>query len=539
MKKVSIIIPTYNGQETIEETLKSVLAQKYQNYEIIVVDDGSQDSTLEIVKHIAPLAKVIQQKNQGTMAARQNGINSSSGDLIAFLDQDDLWFDNHLVTAVNFLNTNPEYGLFVANMAVIDEQGNKLNFDVIPYPEKYSLSFESLLLIEPIATSTTVFQRKVVDEIGGLSTSYGFSGAIGDLDFFVRASEFTQLHFENKNLGIYRWAETRPGRLISFANNLKIYAKTFWNHPRIKTEDSLELRKKFVQACCNYGIDIWRLLLQQHNNKIPLGLLEKANEFTEYMQALFMEHYQESTGLRPVNLDFFPTEKELIRNLLFIYLLRRDLQELFSGVKEGSLDELLIWASDIAHQRYADGDFPAFETHNIELIYLERDIIKNKLERTEKERVSLANELWQLKNELWQLKEEVKAVYQGRSWRITAPLRKAADSARYIRQQSRRLLSLLRALPKRIVRKLIRSISLWVITHQKVYRIAIAMVNHFPEIKNRLKSQVYGPQQVMSEIPVYEQPLPMSPPVRKIYTDLVVAIKNKRGTNSTNQMTGE
>lgn len=425
-KHVSIIIPTYNGQDTIEETLRSVLAQTYQNYEIIIIDDGSQDSTLEIVKHTAPSAKVIQQKNQGTMAARQRGINSSAGEIIALLDQDDIWFDSHLATAVNFLNTHPEYGLFVANMEAVDERGNKLNFDVVPKPEQYSLTFETLVLIQPIPASTTVLRRKVVEEIGGLNTSYGFSGAIGDLDLFVRATEVTKLHFENINQGKYRWSETRPGRLISFADNLKIYAKTFWQHPRISAEGGLELRKKFVQACCNYGIFIWRLLLKQYNNKIPLDLLEKLNDYTRFMQALFAEYYQASVGIHPLDLDSFPIEKESIRTLLFVYLLRRDIQDIFPGVRNGSLDELLLWASDVAHQRYyVDGDFPTFENHNIDLIYLERDIIKNKLERTEKERDSLA--------------EEVKAVYQSRSWRITAPLRKMTDTARYIRQQVRRI----------------------------------------------------------------------------------------------------
>ncbi|MCG2784201.1 MAG: glycosyltransferase [Anaerolineae bacterium] len=522
MKKVSIIIPTYNGQKTIQETLKSVFLQTYGNYEIIVVDDGSTDTTLDFIKTNFPSIKIIEKKNQGTLAARQAGINIAEGEYIALLDQDDIWFGETLQKNIKILEENPEIGLVLANMKAIDSDGNLLNFDVVPENKSYTPTWEELVLFHPIANSVAVFQKKLIYQIGGLDENFGSSGAIGDTDTFARIAEHTNIHFLNEYLGYYRWSETRPGRLLSFLDNLRTYTKKYWQHPDII--DNIELRMKFTVACCSYGIYIWRLLLKQHDHHIPLDLLEKLNGYTEYMQALFLEHYQASVGLHPVNLDFFPTEKELIRNLLFIYLLRRDLQELFTGVKEGSLDELLLWASDIAHQRYADGDFPAFETYNIELIYLEREIIKNKLEKTEKERNSL--------------REELEAVYKSRFWRITAPIRKIIEIARYIRQQSRRLLPL-NALPKIIVRKLIRSISLWAITHQKVHRIAIAIVNRFPEIKNRLKSQVYGIQQVMSEIPVYEQPMPMSPPVKKIYTDLVVAIENKQRTNSADQIAGE
>jgi glycosyltransferase involved in cell wall biosynthesis len=519
--RVSVIIPVYNGRQTIQETLQSVLTQNYKKYEIIIVDDGSTDDTVDFIQTHFPGIRVIQQKNQGTMAARQNGINSSSGELIAFLDQDDIWFSDHLAIAVNFLNNHPEYGLFVANMEAIDENGNKLNFNVVPNPENYSLTFDSLLLIQPIATSTTVFQRKVVEEIGGLNTKYGFSGAIGDLDLFVRVAEVTKLYFENNNLGKYRWSEARPGRLISFANNLKIYAKTFWQHPRISKEDGLELRGKFVKACYDYGIVIWRLLLKQFDNQISLEMLEQLNEHHTYMQNLFAGRYEKLTDLSSVNIKAFQVERESVRALLFLYLLRKDLQEYYPNVLRGELNNLLSWASDVAYKKQEDMDYPTLNRYAAELLYLERDALRV-------ERDALANELSRLK-------DEVSGIYRSRSWRITAPIRKLTDAVRYLRQQVRHLLPL-RTLPKRMVLKLVRAIFLWIVARQNVYRIAIAMVNRIPKIKNRLKLYMYGYQQMMPGISIDEQftSLPISPPVRKIYTDLVIAIKNNRETKSTN-----
>ena len=443
MKKVSIIIPTYNGQKTIEETLKSVLTQIYQSYEIIIVDDGSKDSTLEIIKHIAPFAKVIQQKNQGTMAARQNGINSSSGELIAFLDQDDIWFNNHLDSAVNFLNSHPEYGLFVANMEAIDEKGNKLNFDVVPNSEKYSLTFESMLLIQPIATSTTVFHRKVVEEIGGLNTAYVFSGAMGDLDFFVRACEITHLHFENQVLGLYRWAETRPGRLLSFLENLRIYAKNFWYHPRVQSESERLLREKFIQACSQYSIYIWRLLLAQHSNKVSLDLLEKLNKHIIYMQNLFADNYEKLVGLRPIDTKNFLLENASVRIVLFLYLIRKDLQELYPLEQESNIIELLIKASKIAQEKNKDVDFETLKEYFTQLACLVRDSLKrdydnfrnkNDALKLENDALKLENDALKLennalKNNLSNLQTELELVYNSKSWRVTAPLRKVLAAA--------------------------------------------------------------------------------------------------------------
>ena len=88
---VSVIIPNYNGSEYIRECLESVFEQDYNNLEVIVVDDGSKDSSLEVLSGFSERIKVISQPNLGSSAARNAGILASSGDLIAFLDSDDYW----------------------------------------------------------------------------------------------------------------------------------------------------------------------------------------------------------------------------------------------------------------------------------------------------------------------------------------------------------------------------------------------------------------------------------------------------------------
>lgn len=111
MKKkfeVSVIIPTYNRGWIIKETIDSVLAQTFDSYELIVVDDGSDDNTSEILDNYGNKIRIIRQTNQGVSSARNRGIISSSGKLIALLDSDDLWLPEKLNRQVSFFRNNPD-----------------------------------------------------------------------------------------------------------------------------------------------------------------------------------------------------------------------------------------------------------------------------------------------------------------------------------------------------------------------------------------------------------------------------------------------
>lgn len=96
---VSVIIPAYNAESFIEETLKSVLAQTYPAIEVLVIDDGSQDRTPEIVAGMAerdPRVVLVKQSNAGVAAARNLGIDQSKGEFIAPIDADDIWYPENL-----------------------------------------------------------------------------------------------------------------------------------------------------------------------------------------------------------------------------------------------------------------------------------------------------------------------------------------------------------------------------------------------------------------------------------------------------------
>lgn len=122
MPKVSVVIPAYNSMNYLPETIASLLAQTFTDWEAIVVNDGSTDETEQWVsQHSDRRIKLISQENQGLSGARNTGIAHATGDYIAFLDADDLWSPTKLEKQVQCLDENPEAGLVYTWVAYIDE----------------------------------------------------------------------------------------------------------------------------------------------------------------------------------------------------------------------------------------------------------------------------------------------------------------------------------------------------------------------------------------------------------------------------------
>ena len=123
--QVSIIIPAYNSMSFLPQTLESVLHQTYTNFEVIVVNDGSQDEIEDWISTVTdPRLKYIAQRNQGPAAARNTGIANAHGTYIAFLDADDLWHPQKLEKQAAVLERNPEVGLVYSWVGSVDEAGN-------------------------------------------------------------------------------------------------------------------------------------------------------------------------------------------------------------------------------------------------------------------------------------------------------------------------------------------------------------------------------------------------------------------------------
>ena len=140
MPKVSVIIPVYNGAAYVGETIESVLAQTWCDWELIVVDDGSTDDTPAVVAKFGNVLRYIRQENRGPAAARNTGIQAAQGEFIALLDADDLWQPDFLATLVPALESDPSLAGVYSGTQFVDANGLPLpqaSIKVVPAEQLY------------------------------------------------------------------------------------------------------------------------------------------------------------------------------------------------------------------------------------------------------------------------------------------------------------------------------------------------------------------------------------------------------------------
>lgn len=171
MPLISVIIPVYNGKQTIKATIKSVLNQSFANLELIVINDGSQDSSLEVISNIKdPRLKVFSYENSGVAISRNRGIKLSSGEFIAFLDADDLWTSDKLEAQLKALQVNPQAAVAFSWVDYINEfgdflhTGNHVTINGNAYKQ---------MLVENVLEngSNPLVRRGALDKVGGFNQS--------------------------------------------------------------------------------------------------------------------------------------------------------------------------------------------------------------------------------------------------------------------------------------------------------------------------------------------------------------------------------
>nr|MDO8044211.1 glycosyltransferase [Candidatus Baldrarchaeota archaeon] len=170
MPKVSVILPCYNGARWISEAIESVLNQTFEDFELIVVDDGSTDNSREIVTSYMDDKRVhyIYQKNRGFSAAVNRGLKESKGDLVGFICQDDLWLPDKLKLQVKYLSKHKDVGLVHTSCFDIDSQGRTIRIRNIEMPVVSSKEefIEKLFLRNFIAFPTVLVKRQCFDQVG-------------------------------------------------------------------------------------------------------------------------------------------------------------------------------------------------------------------------------------------------------------------------------------------------------------------------------------------------------------------------------------
>lgn len=217
---VSIVLPTYNCAEYLPCSIGSILAQTYNSYETIVIDDGSIDITKEVLSPFMQKIKYIKLgKNKGLPTVRNVGIQAAQGKYIAFIDADDIWLPEKLSNGIEFLETNPEFSMVYSRHVNIDNMGNTI--DECSKRQLPSGNIFTQLFTEQnfIITSSVLVLKKVFDTVGLFDTKL-FN--CQDWDMWLRIAFYFKVASIDKVLVKYRH---NPRSLSKDRNNVLKYQK--------------------------------------------------------------------------------------------------------------------------------------------------------------------------------------------------------------------------------------------------------------------------------------------------------------------------
>jgi glycosyltransferase involved in cell wall biosynthesis len=215
--KVSIVIPVFNGERFIRAAIESALTQTFTDFEIIVVDDGSVDQTATIVRQFSDRIVYYRQENRGAGPARNLGVSRATGEWIAFLDADDVWYPHKLAVQLEGAVMNPARAFLYCDMDTIDVHGAILQRNFLTAKttrRRHRKDWTPISLAfgrQPFPYPSTVFlKRELFSQSGGFSPLFR-RNYHEDFDLFARIAHSTPLHFVAQPLVQYR---TIPGARI-------------------------------------------------------------------------------------------------------------------------------------------------------------------------------------------------------------------------------------------------------------------------------------------------------------------------------------
>ncbi len=217
---VSVIIPTYNRGYCISESIDSVLNQEYRQLELIVVDDGSTDETPDLVAKYPDLIYLRLEKNSGVSHARNLGVEWAQGELICFLDSDDLWEKNKLMVQVDWMQAHPDCRVSYSDEIWIR---NGVRVNPMEKHRKYSGDiYQQCLALCIVSPSSVMLRSSLLQEVGGFDETFP---VCEDYDLWLRIAHRYPFHFIDENLIIKRGGhQDQLSRKLWGMDRYRVYA---------------------------------------------------------------------------------------------------------------------------------------------------------------------------------------------------------------------------------------------------------------------------------------------------------------------------
>ena len=256
---VSIIMPNYNCQKFLPETLESVLNQTYPNWELLIVDDRSTDSSVEIINSYAEkdsrIKLIINQKNSGAAYSRNVALRAAKGKWIAFLDSDDLWLPEKLERQIAFMEENG-YNFSFTKYAHIDENSKRTG-EVVTGPKK--VTKRKMFRYCYLGCLTVMYNSEVV---GLLQISDGISKR-NDYALWLKACKKATAYYLGETLAMYR---KRVGS-ISHQSKLSLIK---YHYRLFRFSENKNALSAFYYTCKNLFFGLFKKLIYVKKEKVEL-----------------------------------------------------------------------------------------------------------------------------------------------------------------------------------------------------------------------------------------------------------------------------
>jgi glycosyltransferase involved in cell wall biosynthesis len=250
---VSVVIATYNRANYLRETIDSVLGQRFQDFELIVVDDGSTDETQQVVAPYGTRVQYVYQENRGPSAARNLGVRYAKGTWISIQDSDDICAPNHLASLYGYAQSHPDYGMVFANGAYLGGPAHNRE-TIIPAPKSRRLAERGVRLDDLFNKSIVRLQAALISkaryvELGGHDESLRISM---DLDLSFRIFNRFPVAYLDEVVFFYRKHEgnTSGNQELRLSENIRVIRKLVAENPQ--TEATLGSRRIAARLAYRY-----------------------------------------------------------------------------------------------------------------------------------------------------------------------------------------------------------------------------------------------------------------------------------------------
>ncbi|HAE42188.1 MAG TPA: glycosyltransferase [Clostridiales bacterium] len=302
LPRISIVTPSYNQADFLEETIRSVLLQDYPNLEYFIMDGGSTDGSLEIIKKYAPwLSNWESEKDKGQSQAINKGWRHCSGDIFCWLNSDDYLMPNTLFRVAEVFRSYPDAGFIHGKAEIIDYSDQRSGSYL---GKEFDLAASLIQSKNPVAQPTTFISKNALLEVGMLDETLHMSM---DWDLWIRLAANFPVHYVNETWAAFRvWSGTKSSNIseVSSPEHLKAVKKLFLNR---KTRN-LSLKYKLKALSANYARDA-------------------VYQYMRGQMGLFRRHMFLSLCLSPC------LKERAGKSLIPVMLLGKQLTELLVGIK--------------------------------------------------------------------------------------------------------------------------------------------------------------------------------------------------------------